>query len=187
MATPALMKTTEGLVDLLNPLTSEERQRVVQAAFALLGEVPPILKGATLDDAVHEENNDAAVSAKARMWMKQNEITAQALEQVFHLADGAADFIAGELPGKNDKEKTLNAYIIAGLTSFLLTGDSKFTDQDARKMCADAGCYNLKHHGEYIKAKGNNFTGTKEKGWALTSPGLKTAAQLVQGFAKALE
>jgi hypothetical protein len=143
-------------------LTSEERQRVVQAAFTLLGEAAPALKGeATVAGGAHDEDKShVAVSAKAKVWMKQNGISAQALEHVFHLDDGAATFIAGELPGKSDKEKALNAYVLAGLAGFLVIGELKFTDQEARKPCTDAGCYDKNNHGTYLKAKGNSFTGS---------------------------
>jgi hypothetical protein len=182
------MKATMGLVDLLNPLDSQERKRVVQAAFALLGDTVPAAKEAAESGEADEENNKGlAVSTKAKLWMKQNGVTGQALEQIFHLEGGTAGFIGGEMPGKSDKEKSLNAYVICGLASFLATGEPKFTDQQARKLCTDAGCYDPNNHGTYIKAKGNSFVGSKEKGWALTAPGLKAAAKIVQDLTAAKE
>lgn len=179
--TSALMKATMGLVDLLNPLDSEERKRAVQAAFALLGDVVPATKGAAeADEGSAGDSKDLAVSAKAELWMKQNGVSGQALEQIFHLEGGNADFIGGEMPGKSDKEKSLNAYVVCGLASFIATGEPKFTDQQARKLCTEAGCYDPNNHGTYIKAKGNSFVGSKEKGWSLTAPGLKVAAKIIQ-------
>jgi hypothetical protein len=36
----------------------------------------------------------------------------------------------------------------------------------------------------HIKERGNEFTGTKEKGWSLTAPGLKRGAALVKEMTK---
>lgn len=189
MSTPELVKVTEHIVDLLNPLTSEERQRVVQAAFALLGEGGPLLRDAPAEEApIHvSDGNHHTASAKAQFWMKQNGINAQALDQVFHVEEGKASFIAGEMPGKSGKEKTINAYIVAGLECLLAGGEPKFTDKQARELCTSIGCYDKNNHGTYMKAKGNNFTGSKDKGWTLTAPGLKAAAKIVTDLTKATE
>ena len=65
----------------------------------------------------------------------------------------------------------------------LISGEAKFTDKDARDVCSSAGCYDATNHATTLKAKGNWFTGTKDKGWALTAPGLKHAATLVKSLA----
>src|SRR5690606_11247205 len=86
--TSSLMKATQGLVDLLSPLESEERNRAVQAAFVLLGEVIPTQQGrlkTPADDGVDENSGSETISAKAKLWMKQNNIGGHALAQVFHV------------------------------------------------------------------------------------------------------
>jgi hypothetical protein len=189
MSTSELMKVTEGIVDLLNPLTCEERRRAVQAAFALLGEGSPPLSNAPAGDAAISVSGDAhpTASAKAQIWVKQNAISIQALDQVFHIEEGKATFIAGEMPGKSDREKTINAYIVAGLASLIASGELRFTDKQARDLCISVGCYDKNNHGTYLKAKGNNFAGTKDKGWTLTAPGLKASAKIVTDLTKATE
>ena len=175
------MKATQSLVDILSSLDSENRKRAVQAAFVLLGETAlPSPKAIEQAEQDGDGTGDLPVSPKARLWMKQNGISGQVLGQVFHLEDGVASFIAGEAPGKSNKEKSINAYILSGLMSFLATGEPKFADQQARKLCTALGCYDTNNHGSYLKAKGNNFAGTKDKGWTLTAPGLKAAAKIIQ-------
>ena len=95
------------IVDLLTPLSSEERRRVISASLTLLGETknenPPI------ED---EDDETVTTSGKAKTWQKQNGITPKQLDEVFHHDNGKVDVIAGEMPGKNKKEKTLNAYVL---------------------------------------------------------------------------
>jgi len=166
------------IVDLLTPLSSEERGRVVSASLTLLGETT--IAGTTNKD---EDGGTVTTSGKAKTWQKQNSITANQLNQVFHNGDGKTDVIVGEMPGKNKKEKTLNAYVLTGIAQLLISGEAKFTDKEARALCSGVGCYDSPNHATTLKAKGNWFTGTKEKGWALTAPGLKHAASLVKNLA----
>ncbi len=181
----AKVKTTDvtaKIVDLLTPLNSVDRQRIIQASFVLLGETPITQKK---DDGGGDDknlNNDDAngISRQAKNWMKQNSITVDQLQQVFHLADGNAEVIASEIPGKDVKSKTINAYILKGISRMLSTGDSGFDDKSARALCKNSGCYSDANHSVYIKAKGNKLTGSKDAGWKLTAPGMKFGADLVK-------
>jgi len=170
------------IVDLLTPFTSEERGRVISAALTLLGEGSSkhgIDKNSEGDDDDHRDTF-INLSGKVKSWQKQNGVTGDQLAQMFHIADGKADVIAGEMPGKNKKEQTLNAYVLAGVAQFISTGEPKFTDKDARSLCVAAGCYDSPNHAVTLKAKGNWFTGSKDKGWVLTAPGLKHATTLLK-------
>lgn len=163
------------IVDLLTPLSSEERRRVISASLTLLGET------SIADDTKKIEDVETVnTTGKAKTWQKQNNITANQLGQVFHIDNGKVEVIVGEMPGKNKKEKTLNAYVLAGIAQMLLSGAAKFTDKEARALCSSAGCYDAANHAVTLKAKGNWFTGSKEKGWVLTAPGLKHAATIVK-------
>ena len=187
MTTKKSTEIVSEIVELLTPIESAERIRIVQASLTLLGETfsssPRHIDGGS--DALGEESGELSMlPVRARAWMKQNSITADELQQVFHLADGNADVIAGDVPGKNKKEKTYNAYVIAGLARLLSTGDGAFDDKSARSLCETFGCYDPANHSSTIKDKGNEFTGTKDKGWTLTAPGLKRAAILVKEITK---
>ena len=104
------MNSLGAIVGVLSPLTSEERVRVVRAAMAFLGEELP---GAATAAAADQAITSIGLPPKAMLWMKQNALTDDQLEQAFHIADGAADFI-GTLPGANKREQSLNAYVMAG-------------------------------------------------------------------------
>lgn len=167
------------IVDLLAPLSSEERGRVISAARTLLGESRSEGSGSGNDDD-DEHEPSITTTGKVKAWQKQNAVTADQLAQVFHVADGKADVILGDMPGKNKKAQTLNAYVLAGLAQFIATGEPKFTDKNARALCTAAGCYDNANHATTLKGKGNWFTGSKDKGWVLTAPGLKHGATLLK-------
>lgn len=183
-------KTTEivtEIVELLTPIDSDERARVIQASLMLLGETLPVLPRAGGDGggAAEDEGDGASMlPVRARTWMKQNGVSLEELQQVFHLESGSAEVIAGEIPGKNKKDKTYSAYILTGLSKLLSTGTRTFDDKTARTLCESSGCYDKANHSVHIKERGNEFTGTKEKGWSLTAPGLKRAAALVKEMTK---
>lgn len=184
-------KTTEivtEIVDLLTPIDSAERTRVIQASMTLLGETYSMGRSRASMDAADGEGGDedapTTLPPRARTWMKQNGVSVEDLQQVFHLEDGSADVIAADLPGKNKKEKTYNAYILTGLSKLLSTGTPRFDDKAARALCVSSGCYDPANHAVHIKERGNEFTGSKEKDWTLTAPGLTRAAALVKELTK---
>ncbi|MGT2503896.1 hypothetical protein ACVOMS_29990 [Bradyrhizobium guangxiense] len=171
------------VVEVLSPLSSEDRARVIKAALALLGDpqstiTAPISVGPKADDVELD-----ALPSRAKSWMSQQGISAVELQQIFHMEDGVAEFIA-TVPGRNKKEQTYNAYVLTGLGQLLSTGVPVFTDKAARTLCENSGCYDSANHSAHMKDKGNEFTGSKEKGWTLTAPGLKRAAELIKEMQK---
>jgi hypothetical protein len=169
------------IVDILTPLTSEERQRVISASLMLLGETSVKSASGGKGDGGEEVNG---LPDRARAWAKQNNLSLEDLQQSFHISDGKADVIAADIPGKNKKERTYNAYILAGIATLLSSGYPYFDDKTARALCETSGCYDSANHATYLKGKGNEFTGTKDKGWTLTAPGLKRGASLVKELSK---
>jgi hypothetical protein len=174
------------LVEILTPLPSEERARVIRAALVLLGEAqsePPSIADTTggpegrLDEHIQ-------LPPRARAWIKQNGISDAELQQVFLIADGRVEVIASHMPGKNKKEQTHNAYILTGIGELLLTGNASFLDKSARALCESSGCYDRPNHSANVKERGNEFSGTKERGWVLTAPGLKRAAEIIKDMNK---
>lgn len=184
MNTKSITDIVGVIVSELTPLSSEERMRVVRASLTLLGEAEEGLSAGISDEkAAHVESADT-FPLKVQNWMKQNSISVNQIEEVFHVSEDQTDVIAPDVPGNNKREKTLNAYVICGLASFISSGDTAFDDKSARSLCDSLGCYDATNHSTYIKNKGNEFTGSKEKGWSLTGPGLKHAAQLIGEMTK---
>jgi formylmethanofuran dehydrogenase subunit E-like metal-binding protein len=171
------------VVEVLSPLSPEERARVIGAALALLGDTQSTIAAPTPGGPKVEDVELGALPSRAKSWMSLHAISAVELQQIFHIEAGAADFIAA-VPGRNKKEQTYNAYVLTGLGQLLSTGAPAFTDKAARALCELSGCYDSANHSAHMKDKGNEFTGSKEKGWTLTAPGLKRAAELIKELQK---
>jgi hypothetical protein len=187
MAKEKLSSIVGKIVDLLTPLTSEDRTRAISAARTILGETtpPPQERGRSgrehaLGDDNGSDGTEVATNRQAKTWQRQNGLTSEQLAQVFHVADGVADVIATDIPGKDKKAQTLNAYVLTGVAKLIAAGETTFADKDARDLCTKAGCYDIKNHSATIKDRGNWFTGGKDKGWTLTAPGLKHGAGLIK-------
>lgn len=176
---PAMTK----VVEVLSPLESEQRKRVIQAALALLGE-ESILTAATKQVArlaeEAAEDAPAGVAAAAAPWLAKSKLTMGQLEQHLHFDGGSVKVIS--LPGSAAKkiDQVLHTYLMQGLAAFLSTGEASFTDQDARSLCEHFGCYDASNHSKYLKDFGNRITGSKTTGWKLTAPGLSAAAELLK-------
>lgn len=177
MTTPVSAMTK--IVEILTPLPSEERARVIRAAMVLLGETA--LGGTSSERSADIATVDTkGLPPRARMWMKQNGVTDEELQQVFHIAEGDVEIIAPHMPGRNKKEQTYAAYILTGIAQLLASGAPTFQDKTARALCSSAGCYDPANHSTHIRDRSNEFTGTKDKGWTLTAPGLKRAAEIIK-------
>lgn len=176
-------KALNTIISALSSLKPDDRHRVVNAAMLFLGEkaVDPAKKQ-LVDDG--KGGGGGTYSAKAQRWMKQNNVTADELEEVFEIKDDKT-FEIHDVPGTSKKERTLNTYILTGLGKLLAADEKKFDDALARKYCDDANCYDAANHSVYIEKRGKDFNGNKTKGWALTPKGMKTAAGLVKAYATA--
>jgi hypothetical protein len=175
-----LTQAVANIVHELENFSSEDRHRIVHASMTLLGEAPTrfVLEG---EDAEPRQDQSEGVSAKARNWMKQQGLTLEQISQVFHFGDEGAEIIA-PVPGAYKKEQVRNAYVLCGIGRLLTTGETRFDDKFARSVCESGGFFDSTNHMKYMK--GSEFTGSREKGWVLTAPGLKLGASLVAQLSK---
>lgn len=172
------------IVEMLTPFASDERQRIITASLTLLGETTEKFKKNTPEESGDESQGLSDLSPRAKTWAKQNNLSTEELQQVFLITEGNAEVIAVDVPGKNKKEKTHNAYVLVGIAKLLSSGDPSFDDKSARALCETSGCYDSANHAASLRDKGNEFTGTKDKGWTLTTPGLKRGAILIKELNK---
>ena len=181
MVTPDLPTLTINLYKLLEPHEPEVRQRAIKAAMVMLG--GDVQAGSPQSEEPAEDEGGPVFTAKVKSWMKTHSISRDQLGHVFHLDGGACEVLPTEAPGNNGKEKTINAYVLTGISAFLQTGEAKFEDKAGRDACRAMGCFNEGNHAYYLKGRGNVIGGTKDSGWTLTGPGLKLGADLVKKLA----
>ena len=179
----AEVKTAELLpkmMEILTPLSPEDRRRLIGATLTLLGDEAANLS-TPLPKAKQQATDGAeGLPPRAKLWMNQNDISLDELQQVFQLADGSVEVIASEIPGRNDKEKTFSAYVLTGIGKLLADGNPAFDDKAARQLCKASGCFTGGNHATHLSGHGNEFAGSKDKGWVVTAPGLKRGAALVK-------
>ena len=174
--TKSVTEVVAAIVKELTPLGAEERRRVIQASLVLLGDTP-VVAAAPTSEAEAEVAN-MGLSPRARAWIRQNGLSLEELQQTFHLEGNNCQLIVSEIPGKANRDRVRNAYLLAGAARLMVTGEPKFDDKVARDVCERFGFFDPTNHSKYVKG-GNELTGSKEKGWTLTAPGLKQAAQLI--------
>ena len=173
------------MVEILLPLTSEERMRVVNASLTLLGEagVSVAAVGALptpLGSNPANLGDRSGISPQALPWLTKNNLSKEELEQWFHFDQGTVTPL--ELAGgaSNRSQQTINTYLIQGLAAFLATGEASFGDREARDLCERFGCYDKTNHAKFFAKFGNKITGSKSSGWKLTTPGLSAAGTLIK-------
>jgi hypothetical protein len=181
ISTKSVVAAVPKLVQLLEPLTPDERQRAISAAMILFGQSAPNQSGNQSVGEAHEVGE--GICAKAASWMKKNAITREQLDHVFSIEADSIDVIAARMPESSKKKQTAQAYVLCGVRSFLRNGDLNFSDADARELCNRVGCYDAPNHAAYTTSFGNLITGSKEPGWRLTNPGLSVGAQIIKQLA----
>jgi hypothetical protein len=183
MAKSEITGISVRLFELLEPLEPAMRKRAIKAALTMLGEEDTEVEPEKPKKKTEEASGgDSNLPTNAKTWMRANGITAEHLGHVFHIEGGTAAIIASEAPGKNGKEKTINAYVLTGIAALLGTGEAKFDDKAGRASCDHFGCYQGSNHATIMKNKGNVLSGTKDSGWTVTGPGLKAGAALIKGL-----
>lgn len=186
-SSPSLPEIAGKIYNILEPLDAPIRTKVVQGAFALLGEPssPESLQSRTLGSAnanirAHTSSSHV-LGTKAQAWMRKHGLTDELLERVFDFNDQVE--LIGMAPGKNNREKTINAYVLLGAQQFLQNEDSHFSEAAGVTLCKRLGCFDSGNHAQTRTKFGNRFTGNKESGFTLTVPGLDQAAVLIKAVA----
>ena len=173
------------LIEVLDPLKPEERLRNINTALTFLGDAPVPVSGKAPPPSgvVHETGAVSQPSSVAERLKKHNISSAQA-EHVFQFHDDGT-FGLISVPGKNNRQRTLNTYVLFGLGTYLVTGKLDFSDASAREACKAHGCYDQANHSTTLKSKHPAFI-AKGEDWSLTIPGIRDeAAALVKEVAAA--
>lgn len=175
------------VVGMLDSASSSDRQKVIQAVLTMLGEsseykppAPDFRQPGSPGKPPSGSPDQGGLPIRAKTWIQQNQLTMEQVDQVFHITKDGVAIVAAEAPGKKGPQRTINTYVLQGLSRLLASGEPTFSDKDARSACEQLGCYDRPNHTKSMKSKGNLFSGTKKTSWTLTGPGLKHGAQLVK-------
>lgn len=174
------------IYELLEPLESVERKRVVASALTLLGEetqTQPQNKNTDPRGNPNpgaEDEGDNTFGGKATRWMSQNSITMANIEEVFHADNGDVEVIAGDIPGNGKRAQSLNCYLLVGARSLLANDEPKFADDEVVALCKSMGCHDRPNHAKTRGELGNTVAGSKSAGYSLPAPGLKAAAKIIK-------
>jgi hypothetical protein len=177
MATPSITQTVTDLFEILDPLSTDDRQRAIKAVFALLGDAPPVAVASSplvTQPRTDGGGNQPALSGlgpRAAMWAAQHRLDREVLERVFYFHDGKVDIHVTSVPGSSRREKTINCYLLVGARALLASDAPRFDD----------------NHPTYRGALGPRATGSRQDGFDLTGPGLKEAGELVASIARGRE
>jgi hypothetical protein len=161
----------------------DERQRAVQAALTVFGDATTFTNYASPTGKVAQTtaNTDPlpeGVHTSGVAWIKRNDLSAQEIEQLFHIDDSGINLLSAVGEGK--RQQTINTYLLTGVGALLKSGKAEFVDETARRNCETLGCYDVNNHGKTLEKFGNTVTGSKKAGWKLTVPGLTSAAALLK-------
>ena len=164
-----------GMIAILKPLGSEERHRLVNSVMIFLGETTPpprsTAKTGGGEGAEPSAEIDGDYPPQVLAWMRQYEVSADEIDQVFHFKGGT--FSIHDVPGASKKEKTLSTYILTGVGTYLSTNKRDFSDSVAREFCETLGCYDATNHSRILKERGSEFSGDKSSGYSITRSGIK--------------
>jgi hypothetical protein len=179
---PDITDVTVKVVALLRSLGAEDRERVLLACRTLL-KMTPAQPLASVESASEGNPRLSSTGPKVQAWTKQNGLTMEQIEQVFHITQDGVSVIVACAPGKGKREQTHNAYVLLGIAHLLETGEASSDDKSARNLCEQLGCMDKANHAKYMDEVGNLLVGSKDKGWKLTAPGLRHGANLVKQLA----
>lgn len=179
-------KTLTRLIEILEPLTPDDRRRSIGAALTFLGDtvLQQTTTGISSRDASNEDGQYVHFPTDVAARMKQNGISPDHAVHVFEFREGEP-FKVLAVPGRGKKPQTLAMYHLVGLGTFLETGKREFTDATARQYCKDYGCYDPANHAAYLDDKHPAISGDKNSGWLLTVPGIKVAVGIVREIGEA--
>jgi hypothetical protein len=113
---PTDLKTlVNNLYDLLEPVESADRRKAIKAALTMLDDETSVTNDKAGErqsggDDDSEESNEGDFNPKTRSWMTRNKVTSDQLNHVFHIEGETVEIILDSVPGKNQKQQTINAY-----------------------------------------------------------------------------
>ena len=166
---------------IVRDLSVEERRRVFVAVGALCGDAETPQSEAA--HAVTPPPGElGTLPPKAARWMMQNKISVERIEDFFHIDARDAEVILVDLPGRSRREQTGNCYLLAGVRSLLASGEPNISEAEVIALCKRYKCHDSTNHATYRRQSSNYLAGDKDRGFVLSAPGLRAAAELIRSI-----
>ena len=169
--------------DILHPLESEDRMRIVASVMVLLGESAPVC-GVGGPGPQVAQGSGGEYNPQANRWVTQNSLSMDELEKVIHVDQDTVELIAGKVPGSSKKEITVRGYLLVGVKNLLASGVADAPEAEVVAFLKNLGQYGETNHSTYRKALTNRVTGNKDSGFKLTAVGHREAAALIKLMAE---
>lgn len=185
----SITKIAGQMYELLEPLSSEDRQKCIKATLVFLGEEiaagskqAPVQKAESTVNGSHRQVVDVRrdLGEKLRRWMVKHQIEQSFLDNLFHIEDEVVELIADSVPGRSKKDKTINCYLLVGIKNLIQNDEAKFQDKEALEFCQRTLSYDKNNHTTHRQALSSRASGDRSSGFSLTVPGLRDAAKLVK-------
>lgn len=199
-AGPRITVVVAQLFDILEPLDAGFRARALRGVLAMLADgsggvpldlgvpVTPSAGAVTPTGGTAPPPSDGASKfakgKKAQAWLRRNSLTDDVLDHVFHVEnDDGRPVLFAPVPGTGKKGQTINCYLLVAAQNFLATDELKVTEAEVVAVAKDGGYYDRANHSVTRGALGNRFSGNKDVGFILTTPGQDAAAALIKSIA----
>lgn len=189
MAKLALPQAVAKMYEILNPLEEDERDRALASVQAMLGMSGTVRAGGQNGGAGSNGGDGSAVtfnltsSPKVAKWCQEHQLADEVLNELFHPSGDSVELFSRDFPGNTKSLQTQSCYLLAGVEAFLATGEPTVDDNRAMTLAKEAGCFDTNNNATYRKQLGNRMRGSKQNGFVLTAPGLRSAGELVREMA----
>lgn len=161
-------------------ISAEERRRIFVAVATLCGDVQSQYELGAPPSAPPAAEELAGFPVKAARWLSQNRIPPERMEEIFHIDGSNVELILVEMIGKSRREQTINCYLLEGLRSLIATGEPTLADSEVVALCKKYKCHDVANHAAYRRQSANYLAGDKDRGFVLSAPGLRAAAEIVR-------
>jgi hypothetical protein len=122
----------------------------------------------------------AGISPVAQKWMQRNGLQSKPLSAIFSLGGDEIDLVANKVPGKSNRARMHNVFLLTGVAAYLAGGAARFPFDKVKEACLHYDAYDRTNFSNYVKKFASEFSGSAETGYTLTARGLNNAVTLIR-------
>lgn len=134
--------------------------------------------------AVPGVTSPQAIPIAASNFFSQNSITQEQWELIFHFEGNVCNVVVQDLKEKPTSGKQIKLALLLGIKNQFETGTPSISKDELIDMCKQYATYDSGNFSVHLKKQKTLFLPKGNKGWQLTRPGLKKAAQVIEELAQ---